>query len=212
MQFELTSVNKLNLPGPSGDLESIVSVPRNQPQAIAIICHPHPQQQGTMHNKVVTTLEKTFLQMNMLCVRFNYRGVGSSAGEYGAIEGECEDVAAVVAWGQRNLAQLPIYFAGFSFGSFIAAWAAKRFKAKGLVTVAPSVSNMPYASLEGTTCKWLVVQGDSDDVVDCAAVQKYVAQSHNRISLHIMSGVGHFFHGNLIKLKQLIELHSSEWQ
>ena len=87
------------LPGPSGDLELITTWPEQEPNDVAIICHPHPLHQGSMHNKVVTMLAKTFDELSLATVRFNYRGVGRSAGQYGNIDGEIEDLLAIKSWG-----------------------------------------------------------------------------------------------------------------
>ena len=201
---------KIIIPGPVGDLESIIHAPI-APVAIAIICHPHPLQQGTMHNKIVSTLEKIFFNLNVLTIRFNFRGVEGSAGAYGNVAGECDDLAAVYAWAKTYAPELPFYFAGFSFGSYVAAWGASTFGASGLVSIAPPVERMPFSDLALRDCKWMIVQGDSDDVVSCAAVQKQIPEISPGSHLEIMHGVGHFFHGKLVELKEILLANKQSW-
>ena len=105
------------LPGPAGKLEVMTTWARKSHGYVAIICHPHPLQEGTMHNKVVTTLAKTFAQLGVATVRFNYRGVGESEGSYGNMQGEIEDLLAVKAWLRKCLDETLFILAGFSFGS-----------------------------------------------------------------------------------------------
>jgi len=113
----------LRLSGPVGELEAALEVPA-EPSAIAVICHPHPLQGGTMHNKVVTTLARTLQGLGHATLRFNYRGVGASAGDYGEIIGETADALAAIDWMRNRFKGLPLTLAGFSFGGVVAVRAA----------------------------------------------------------------------------------------
>ena len=209
--FKLASDNRLIVAGPEGDLEAVVAMPEVKPQAVAVVCHPHPQQQGTMHNKVVTTLVKVFSQANIAVIRFNFRGVGASAGEFGNIVGECADLRAVLDWVAKEFAGLPLYLAGFSFGSYIAAWGAGQVACRGLISIAPPVARMPFSELSEISCKWIVVQGDADEVVDSGAVELWAMNPPSKLKLVVIPGVGHFFHGKLIVLRDLLWSMRSDW-
>src|SRR5690348_488965 len=108
----------LILPGPVGDLDVIATnhEQANNTTPIAIVCHPHPLHGGTMNNKVVTTLARTFKDLGLRSVRFNFRGVGKSGGIYDHGVGECKDLIAVIDWVKKIFPQAPIWLAGFSFG------------------------------------------------------------------------------------------------
>ncbi len=189
------------LAGPVGVLEARYGRPDGDLQGIAVICHPHPLFAGTMDNKVVTTLEKVFLARHCGTLRFNFRGVGQSAGAHDEARGEIDDLAAVVEHARLLEPELPLWLAGFSFGSYVAAALAEQSAPRGLVTVAPPVSRWGYAGLGPVDCPWWVVQGDADDVVDPQAVFSYVAARPEQPQLIRLDGAGHFFHGRLIELR-----------
>lgn len=117
--------------GPAGKLEVAVGTPIGiDRSALGIICHPHPLHGGTMYNKVVTTLARTLQGLGLTTVRFNFRGVGKSQGEYDHGRGEIDDLLAVAAWLQKEMGHQEIWLAGFSFGAYIAANGAVRLPAK----------------------------------------------------------------------------------
>lgn len=194
----------LTLAGPLGSIEAILH-PIDLPVThIGIICHPDPLQQGSMENKVVTTVARAFNAMGIAAVRFNYRGIGVSAGVYGNITGEVEDCLAVVHWAQHRWPAAKLWLAGFSFGSYIAAKVATQVSAQQLITIAPSVERMPYSTLPKVNCPWLVIQGEEDEVVNPHAVYKWYEQLDAQKSLIKFPATGHFFHGKLMELRQTI--------
>lgn len=192
--------------GPAGKLESLVESPRDHNLGVlAVVCHPHPQHGGTMTNKVVTTIARSLQKKGVTTVRFNYRGVGKSEGDYDNARGEVDDLLAVVAWAQVQCEHRDLWLAGFSFGSYIAAKGATLLPSVSqLVTVAPSVENMDYASLPKIACSWLVIQGESDEVVNPQAVFDYVDSLPESPSLVRLPDVGHFFHSRLLDLEKLL--------
>ena len=103
------------LSGAIGQLEVMTTWTGDSAVGVAIICHPHPLKEGTMHNKVVTILAKAFEKLGFATVRFNYRGVGKSEGSYGDIQGEIEDLLSVKSWVNQVLPEVNCYLAGFSF-------------------------------------------------------------------------------------------------
>lgn len=189
--------------GPCGQLEGMLSEPDGTPRAIAVICHPHPLQEGTMHNKVVTTLAKVFFDLHCTVVRFNYRGVGNSAGSYDDARGESDDALAAIAWLQAKHPDLPLWLAGFSFGSYVAANAASRSQPAGLISIAPPVERMPFDDLT-INCPWWVIQGTEDKVAAPQATRDWLATTNQTIQSFEMAETSHFFHGKLIQLHDLI--------
>lgn len=194
------------LTGPSGKLEIMTVWPKKLSRHIvAIICHPHPLQEGTMNNKVVTTLAKAFDYLGMPTVRFNFRGVGQSEGEYGHTMGEIEDLQRIYHWVKKVLPTYEIILSGFSFGSYIAAKVANQQKVLQLLTVAPPVNHNDFTTLNAIQCPWLIIQGDQDEVVPIAQVKTFAETPPVPLKLIIMASVGHFFHGHLIKLRDMVQ-------
>lgn len=199
--------SKIAISGPVGHLESALSrgdsdAPLSGLNGLAIICHPHPQHGGTMDNKVVTTLMRTYRDLGVHVLRFNFRGVGQSNGVFDNAVGELDDLLAVIAWAKNNLQQSPILIAGFSFGSSIAARAS--YSVAGLVhltLVAPPVERYEYDRDGIFNSPACVIQGDQDERVIAAGVYQWVAQLKSPAELIRYPEAGHFFHGYLSALK-----------
>lgn len=192
--------------GPAGKLEVAVGTPigldRN---ALGIVCHPHPLHGGTMYNKVVTTLARTMQGFGLTTVRFNFRGVGKSQGEYDHGRGEVEDLMAVVKWVQTQTTHQEIWLAGFSFGAFIAASGATRLSVKKLITIAPPVMHFPMRDLPPILCDWIIAQGEKDDVVPPEEVFIFAESRQPPPVLIKLPEADHFFHGQLGVLKEKLE-------
>jgi alpha/beta superfamily hydrolase len=200
------------LDGPAGRLEAVAEVPSGaaDPAAFMVVCHPHPLHGGTMHNKVVTTLARTAHALGAPSIRFNYRGVGASEGSYDDGRGEVDDALAAVAAGRQRWPDAALWLAGFSFGGIVALRASVRAAAgpvKRLVTVAPALgrefSDPADIALPG--CPWLIVQGDADEVIDGALVIDWGRRIVPAAELAVLPGVGHYFHGRLAELQQVVE-------
>lgn len=190
--------------GPAGKLEMIVGEPTGESRgAWGIVCHPHPLHGGTMHNKVVTTLSKMFQGMGARTVRFNFRGVMRSEGIYDDGKGELDDLLAVIKWVHEERPNQEIWLAGFSFGSLIAALATTQVEVKKLVMVAPPVSYLP-ADFPPILCKWVLAQGEQDDVVPPAAVFTWAESRDPKPIILRFPDAGHFFHGQLSELRTRI--------
>ena len=135
------------LQGPVGQIEALYACP-SHPCSVMLLCHPHPLFQGTMTHKILTTAVKTAYAHSVVTLRFNYRGVGNSVGEYGEIDGECQDALAALNWLQATHPKLPVILFGFSFGAFIALSTASQCEnVLSTILVAPAVERMPYAQL-----------------------------------------------------------------
>jgi alpha/beta superfamily hydrolase len=191
--------------GPVGALAGIVEDPGSaSPPGFAVICHPHPLHGGTMQNKVVHTLARAFQEALYPTVRFNYRGVGTSEGQYDEGRGETRDALAVIAWARGRWPAAPLALAGFSFGALIALRAAAVSRLARLITVAPAVSHSQYTEIVRPDCPWLIVQGEADELVDYREVQAFAARFVPPPELQLLPGVDHFFHGRLQQLRDLL--------
>jgi alpha/beta superfamily hydrolase len=193
---------KIFITGPAGNLEGIAHLPDDAPRAIAVIAHPLPTMGGTMDNKVVTTLVKTFVELGFVALRFNFRGVGASEGTFDAGDGEVEDVLAVVRPARQEYGDLPLILSGFSFGGYVQARAAQQLHPQHLVLIAPAVGRFVMPKVPANT---LVVHGDMDEVVELQEVLQW-ARAQN-LPIIVLAGAGHFFHGKLIRLKEIVLEH-----
>jgi uncharacterized protein len=196
---------KTLIQGPAGQLEVVLATPTEEARsAWGIVCHPHPLFGGTMHNKVVTTLVKTFQGLGVPTVRFNFRGVGLSEGTFDQGQGELYDLLAVIEWVQQQGIKNEIWLAGFSFGAYVAAKAATTIPVSKLVTVAPPVEHFPMVSLPPITCPWVLVQGEVDEVVPPKAVLEWAESREPKPVILRFPEAGHFFHGQLGELRERI--------
>ena len=197
---------KFFIDGPAGRLETVLGEPQSVSKGIAVIAHPHPLHGGTMDNKVVHTLFTTLLELGFITAKFNFRGVGLSEGQFDHGSGEIDDVLAVTQTIRdqfsHQVTDIPLLLAGFSFGGAIQLHVAKQLTPEFLILVAPSVVNLKAPPVPETTQCALIVQGDKDDIVLPEAVLTWAAPVSQPIVF--IPGAGHFFHGKLTILKQLI--------
>ncbi|MGC4029562.1 MAG: alpha/beta hydrolase [Steroidobacteraceae bacterium] len=198
----------LTLAGSAGVIEALIEDPAASaaPAACMVACHPHPLHGGTMHNKVVTTLVRAANELGMPALRFNYRGVGASAGSFDEGRGEMEDVLTAVSHVRQRWPHAALWLAGFSFGGHMALRASMALGAGAvarLITVAPAITRHFGApqDIKPPDCPWLVVQGDADEVIEAADVIDWCRRIQPPPQLVVLPGVGHFFHGQLNALK-----------
>ncbi len=198
---------KLLIPGPVGQLEAILAEsedPGAHP-AMAVICHPHPLYSGSMQNKVVHILASTLGKQGLPTLRFNFRGVGQSEGEYDEGRGEQADLAAAVRWMREQYPGRPLWLAGFSFGAYVAYLAHKDVQAEQLLLVAPPLQLFEFSETAGpVTVPWLVIQGAKDEIVSAEAVTQWVQSQPNHPEFYLMDGASHFFHGKLNDLRDVL--------
>ena len=187
------NTERLTIEGPAGAIEVVLNVPAPALRGIALVCHPHPLQGGTLDNKVVQTLAKTFFALGYAAVRFNFRGVGQSAGTFDAGIGETDDALAVLGAMQGRLGEtLAIALAGFSFGAFVQTRVAQRVVAERLMLVAAAVKRFDVGSVPRDT---IVIHGEEDDVVPLGDVFAWARPQ--QLPIVVFPGCGHFFHGRL---------------
>jgi alpha/beta superfamily hydrolase len=195
---------RLLIEGPAGALEASVEETAVEGSSYAVVCHPHPLFGGTMDNKVVTTVARALHETGIPTLRFNFRGVGSSAGEFDQGVGETADADAVAAWGALRWPGRDLVLAGFSFGGYVALRLAQQRVPRHLITIAPALERFEAFGMGVPRCPWLVVQGDADDVVDPKAVINWVNGLVPKPRLVVLPGVGHFFHGRLRELRDAV--------
>lgn len=197
----------LRLVGPAGTLETLVDLPapKDARPAVAVICHPHPIHGGSMHNKVVTIIERALRELGVATVRFNFRGVGESQGEFDEGRGETLDLLAVAEWVQRVRPEAELWLAGFSFGAYVALLGARHLPVRQMVSIAPPAGRWDFSAVLPPACPWLVVQGEDDDVVDPVAVKRWVESLPEKPHLVMMPETGHFFHRRLMDLRGAIK-------
>jgi alpha/beta superfamily hydrolase len=157
-----------------------------------------------MTNKVVYMLARTLVQQGIPALRFNFRGVGKSAGEYDQGRGETEDALAALDWLKQRWPGAKQWLGGFSFGAYVALAAASRRNIAALITVAPPVERFAIKTLELPQCPWLLIQGEADEVVDPTAVLDWASRLQNPPTIETLPETGHYFHGKLNMLRNIL--------
>ena len=190
---------RTSIAGPAGTLEVAFNVAEGALRGIALIAHPHPLQGGTLDNKVVQTLAKTFAALGYASVRFNFRGVGQSEGQFDDGIGETDDALAALAAAKLEFGELPVVLAGFSFGSYVQTRVAHAITAERLVLIGPAVKRFPIEVVPPDT---IVIHGEEDDVVALADVLAWARPQ--QLPIMVFPGCGHFFHGRLPQLQRVI--------
>lgn len=198
--------------GPAGRLEAQFSEPPGSTATtpLAVICHPHPLHQGSMDNKVVTTVARAWQQLGFITVRFNFRGVGKSEGNYDNGIGEVEDLKALMNELRLTYPSAPLWLAGFSFGSFIAFQMAGQalFPLQALLSVAPPISHFGFSTHKLPSCPWFILQGQLDTLVPFQQVQAWFKDLQTQkpdVELLSFPKADHFFHGCLIELREAVQ-------
>lgn len=197
-------LSKFSIIGAAGTLEGITHFPVSAPRGIAVVAHPLPTMGGTMENKVITTLAKTFAGLGMIALRFNFRGVEGSSGSFDNGEGEAEDVLAVAHHARQEYGHLPLVLAGFSFGAYVQAKAAQHLHPRHLVLIAPATGHFEMPHVPHAT---LVVHGEQDEVVPLADVMQWARPQH--LPVVVLPEAGHFFHGRLNQIREIVSHYFS---
>lgn len=206
LKFDQQNTATTFITGAAGDIEVLITVPKELTEStpIAVISHPHPLYGGSMTNKVVHILAKSFMELDAITVRFNFRGVGKSTGQYDEGIGEAEDLQLIVAELKKWRTQAPIWLAGFSFGAYVTTRAQAQIQSEKLLLVAPPVSMYPFDELAEIEVPYIVIQGGQDEVIDANAVKNWASARSNQPKLIWMEEAGHFFHGKLIEVKKAL--------
>lgn len=203
-----SATQSLILQGSAGAIEALRDAPvQGEIRGTAVIAHPHPLFGGTMQNKVVQTLARAFVQCGWQAVRFNFRGVGASAGTYDEGRGEAADMQAVI---DQVAPSGPLALAGFSFGAFVTSHVARTLTSvrslDKLVLVGTAASRFEVAPVAPELHEQtLVLHGEQDDTVPLASVMDWARPQS--LPVTVIPGVEHFFHGQLPLLKTLVARH-----
>jgi len=208
LQFDHQCMASTLIAGSAGNIETLISLPKNlnENSPITVISHPHPLYGGSMTNKVVHILAKSFSELGAITVRFNFRGVGKSEGEYEHGVGETEDLQILVSELRNWRPHSKIWLAGFSFGAYVTTRAQAEIRAEKLLLVAPPVSMYPFNELAEINIPWVVIQGGQDEVIDSSVVRNWVSERPNQPKLIWMDDATHFFHGKLNEIKESLLL------
>jgi len=186
--------------GGAGRIETVLDRPDGQPRGVALVAHPHPLYGGTLDNKVVQTLAKTFVELGYAALRPNFRGVGASEGTHDEGRGETEDLLRVAAHGKEVFGDLPLVLAGFSFGAAVQTQVAQRTKPARVVLVAVAVGRFPSAAVPPDS---IVIHGERDDTVPLAAVLDWARPQE--LPVVVIPGADHFFHLRLNLIKSIVK-------
>jgi alpha/beta superfamily hydrolase len=191
--------------GPAGRLEVAVTAPAQGARGAALIAHPHPLYGGTMENKVVQTLARAFVALGYAAWRLNFRGVGQSEGVYDDGRGELDDFRALAAYVRSQHGAVPLALGGFSFGGYVVSKVARELDPERIVLVAPAVGRFPVSDVPDHT---LVIHGEADDVVRLEDVLDWARPQ--KLPVVVVPSAGHFFHGDLVRLQQIVVGHQPQ--
>ena len=207
----------LRLEGGAGTIEALLECPAtldtgggapvvvSAPRSVALCCHPHPLYGGSLSNKVIHTVARAFVAAGVPALRFNFRGVGASAGVHDDGRGETEDLVAVAGQLRRRFPGADLWLAGFSFGAWVSLRAAPRLRPARLVTVAPPVGRWDFADIAAPACPWLLLQGTADELLDATEVETWARALSPEAQITLLPEASHFFHGRLHEVRDLVE-------
>jgi uncharacterized protein len=198
-------IESLFLSGPAGRLEALLEEPDDaSPQEIALVCHPHPQHGGTMHNKVVYRIARGLRRAGAAVLRFNYRGVNLSEGAYDQGEGELEDARVALTYLRARYPDLPFTLAGFSFGSRIALRLGCEKEARRVIAVGFPVGYRDSSGLENCTVPRLFIQSTHDQFGPADELTALVEALPEPKRLVLVEASDHFFAGGLERLEDVV--------
>ena len=185
-------------PGPAGSLEALFEAPEEHPRAVVVFGHPHPQHGGTMHTKVVYRAAKTLLEIGCAVLRFNFRGVGASAGQWDEGRGERDDFQAGLDHAAASYPGVDLWAAGFSFGAWIALTCGVRDpRVTLLLAIAPPTGRYDFADVAATTKPTHFVHGDRDELVPVTDMQEFYERVSPPKTLTVIDGANHLFEGRV---------------
>lgn len=207
------TTKKIFITGAAGQIECQINHPDQSlfasPKGIALVAHPHPLYGGTMDNKVVQTLSRTFIDLGYVTARMNFRGVGKSEGVHDAGMGETDDMHTLLSYIRSQYPDLPFVLAGFSFGTFVQSQLNERLTqaddaAQRMVLVGAAAGKWAMPNIAADT---ILIHGELDDTIPLQAVFEWLRPQD--IPVVVIPGADHFFHGRLMHIKKIV---SDMWQ
>jgi len=189
------------IPAPAGFLETSLERPDQPTGVCAVLCHPHPLYGGSMHDAVLDCLARPLLAAGVTCLRFNFRGVGSSTGSYDDGVGEVDDLLAAIDWLRTHEQPTELWLGGYSFGAYVV-WQSLAAGATPdrLLLIAPPISRLPFVSRQ-PDCPTDIFAGAEDEFVDQGELAGWAG-----VNVHLLTGADHFFLGCHDDLSRRIEL------
>ncbi|HEV8144943.1 MAG TPA: alpha/beta fold hydrolase [Bryobacteraceae bacterium] len=199
-------IESLFVDGPVGRLEALLEEPEEgEPREAALVCHPHPQHGGTMHNKVVYRIARGLRRAGAVVLRFNFRGVNQSAGSYGEGEGELDDARAALKYLRERYPDLPYTLAGFSFGSRVALrLGCENGNARRTIAVGFPTRYHHTSNLEHCLGPRIFIQSTNDEFGPLEELRPFVESLAEPKKLIVVPAQDHFFVGGLDKLEEEI--------
>ena len=188
----------MQIKGPAGALQAQFDSVENGQDVTAILCHPHPQYGGSMHDAVLETAADVLLQKGINCVRFNFRGVGTSEGKFDGGTGEVDDLLAVTNWVMDNYPDQMVWWLGYSFGAAMVWQALQQYTPDRSIMIAPPVSMMKFSDIQSPPGVD-VIAGDHDDFVDVNVLENWQA-----VNTLVIPGADHFFSAHHKQLSQAL--------
>jgi uncharacterized protein len=185
--------------GAAGKIETVVDRPERAPRGVALVAHPHPLYGGTLDNKVVQTLARTFVELGYVSLRPNFRGVGASEGAHDEGRGETEDLLRVIAHGKETFGDLPLVLAGFSFGAAVQTQVWQRAQPERVALVGVAVGRFPSETVPADT---LVIHGEVDETIPLVKVLDWARPQE--LPVVVIPGADHFFHLRLGIIKNIV--------
>lgn len=194
------------IPGPAGPLETLLDLPEGEPRAVAVFGHPHPLHGGTMHTKALYQAAKAMPRIGVAALRFNFRGVGRSAGTFDSGPGEKDDFRAALSFVEQRFADLPVWAAGMSFGSWVAMTVgAEDPRVSLLLAIAPPVDRYDFEVLKTCTLPKFIVHGDTDELISIKEIRKFYAQIPEPKELVTIEDANHLFEGKTSLVGDAVE-------
>src|SRR5918994_3359842 len=194
------------IPGPAGPLEALLDVPGGEARAVAVFGHPHPLHGGTMHTKALYQAAKAMPRIGVAALRFNFRGVGRSAGTFDSGPGEKDDFRAAIAFVSDRFPDLPIWAAGMSFGSWVAMTVgAEDARVSLLLGIAPPVDRYDFSALKTCTLPKFIVHGEADELISIREIRKFYATLPEPKELVTIEDADHLFDGKTLLVGEAVE-------
>ena len=206
MQGDELSKAIREIDGPSGPLEVLLDTPAGAPRAAVVFAHPLPTQGGTMHTKVVFQGSKALARIGCAVLRFNFRGVGRSAGRWDEGRGELDDYRAALDFLAAQYPGVELWAAGFSFGSYIAmTCGAEDDRVCALIGIAPPVDRYEYASVKRTTKPKFIIHGERDELISLKSVREFYGALQEPKELVEIDRANHLFDGQAGEVGDALE-------
>lgn len=194
------------IPGPMGLLEALLDLPGGDVRAVAVLGHPHPLYGGTLHTKALYQAAKAMTRIGVAALRFNFRGVGRSAGTFDSGLGEQDDFVAAIDFAQGRFPGVPIWAAGMSFGSWIAmATGAADARVSLLLGIAPPVDRYEFDALRTCTLPKFIIHGESDELISIKDIRKFYAQLPEPKEIAVIEDANHLFEGKTSLVGEAVE-------